>query len=174
MSTIARLLTMAEENGHWPVEWLDAYVAMIPKASGGSRPQDQRPITVLEVVYRIWSKGVVINWGPTLHNAYLGPAAMGFRTQAGTLQAAQMISDVIALQRRRGARLWLASFDVEKCFDTLPWWALFRLLDKVGIPSPVVRAFESFYRQLRRRFRYGDVWHATNGLAQGCPPAPTS
>ena len=36
--------------------------------------------------------------------------------------------------------------------------------------------FESFYRCLRRRFRYGqvdgDFWQATNGLAQGCLAGP--
>ena len=57
MSAVARLLSMVELEGRWPAEWLDAYVAMIPKASGGSRPGDQRPITVLEVLYRLWSKG---------------------------------------------------------------------------------------------------------------------
>ena len=61
MSAVTRLLTLIEESGCWPTEWLDAFVAMIPKAAGGSRPQDQRPITVLEVLYRIWSKGVVMN-----------------------------------------------------------------------------------------------------------------
>ena len=29
------------------------YVALIPKASGGTRPQDQRPIAVLDVLYRL-------------------------------------------------------------------------------------------------------------------------
>ena len=56
---VARLLALVEAAGRWPAEWLQAYVAMIPKASGGSRPRDQRPITVLEVMYRIWSKGTV-------------------------------------------------------------------------------------------------------------------
>ena len=36
--------------------------------------------------------------------------------------------------------------------------------------------FESFYKSLRWRFRIGQVdgagWHATNGLAQGCPASP--
>ena len=157
MSAVSRLLTLVEDDGVWPAEWLDAFVAMIPKAAGGSRPQDQRPITVLDVLYRIWSKGVVLTWGPTLHGQYLGTAAMGFRAESGTLHAAQLLSDVIALRRRQSAPLWLASFDIEKCFDSLPWWALFRILAHTGIPTPVVAAFESFYRHLRRRFRYGQV-----------------
>ena len=75
---------------------------MIPKASGGSRPQDQRPITVLDVLYRLWAKGVVLTWSPTLQGAYLGSAAMGFRAQAGPLHLAQLLSDLMVLQQRRG------------------------------------------------------------------------
>ena len=56
---VARLFTMVEQQGRWPSQWLDAYVVMIPKASGGSHPRDQRPITVLDVLYRVWSKGLV-------------------------------------------------------------------------------------------------------------------
>ena len=50
---------MVEAAGTWPKMWLQAYVVMVPKASGGVRPQDQRPITILPVLYRLWSKGVV-------------------------------------------------------------------------------------------------------------------
>jgi hypothetical protein len=173
---VARLLELVEAAGRWPAEWLQAYVAMIPKASGGSRPRDQRPITVLEVMYRIWSKGVVLEWTPTLHTTFLGTAAFGFRAQSGTLHVAQMLSDLMALQQRRRRQLWLASFDVEKCFDSLPWWAVFGTLRRAGVRPAVVDCFADFYQNVRRRFRYGrvdgGVWRATNGLAQGCPASP--
>ena len=176
MASVARLLTLVEDTGTWPVEWLDAYVAMIPKAAGGSRPRDQRPITVLDVLYRIWSKGIVMEWTPVLQNEFLGPAAMGFRAQSGTLHVVQLLSDIITLQAERHQPLWLMSFDVEKCYDMLPWWALFRVLRRAGVRPAVVQAFQAFYQALRRRFRYGqvdgEVWHAANGLAQGCPASP--
>ena len=176
MTAVARLLTLVEAAGVWPTEWLDAYVAMIPKSSGGTRPRDQRPITVLEVVYRIWSKGVVLEWSPTLQHEFLGQSAMGFRAQSGTLHVAQLLSDLIILQRKRRAQLWLASFDIEKCFDSLPWWAVFNILRRAGVRPEVVNCFAAFYRDLRRRFRYGQVdgavWAARNGLAQGCPASP--
>ena len=78
MCSVARLFSLVEAAGHWPTEWLDAYVTMIPKAAGGSRPRDQRPITVLEVLYRVWAKGVTLSWAPVLQHEYLGPTAMGF------------------------------------------------------------------------------------------------
>jgi hypothetical protein len=176
MATVARFFSLVEESCAWPPEWLDAYVTMIPKASGGSRPRDQRPITVLEVMYRIWSKGVVQEWAPVLHKEFLGPSAMGFRAGAGTLHLAQLLSDLITHQARRRSQLWLASFDVEKCFDSLPWWAVFGTLRKAGVRPNLVQCLEAFYKDLRRRFRYGQVdgtvWHAANGLAQGCPASP--
>ena len=121
---VGRLLSLVEDEGVWPTEWATAYVSMIPKSSGGSRPRDQRPITVLDLVYRIWAKGVVLAWAPVLQQSYLGQAAMGFRAGAGVLHLAQLLSDLMILQKRRGRQLWLASFDVQKCYDSLPWWAI--------------------------------------------------
>jgi hypothetical protein len=175
MDAIARLLNMVEAEGRWPVEWLRAYVVMVPKASGGVRPQDQRPITILPVLYRLWSKGVSMDWAAEVQNVYLGPAAMGFRAQAGTLCVAQLLSDVIAICKRTKKELWLVSFDIEKAYDTIPWWALFKLMRQAGIASTVVNVFEYFSKNLQRCFRYGEVdgiwWQAANSLMQGCPAA---
>ena len=176
MEAIARMLNLIEAEGVWPQEWLDAYIVMIPKASGGSRPRDQRPITVLPVVYRLWAKGVTLEWQPVMQQAYLGQAAMGFRAQAGTMHVAQLLSDIMALCRSRGSELWLISFDIEKCYDSVPWWALFGMMRRTGIADAVVRCFEAYYQHLRRRFCYGQVdgsvWHASNSLMQGCPASP--
>ena len=47
---VADLLRRVEALGELPEELVTAYVAMIPKASGGTLPQDQRPISVLDVI----------------------------------------------------------------------------------------------------------------------------
>ena len=175
-AAVARLLTMVETERRWPSQWLDAYVTMIPKSSGGSRPEDQRPITVLELLYRIWAKGITMEWRMTLQRDYLGDAAMGFRVEAGTTYMVQLLNDLIVLQRRRGGELFLASFDLRKAYDTIPWWAVFGVMRRAGIAAAVVECFEDYARRLRRRFRYGAVdgggWWASNGLPQGCPASP--
>ncbi len=90
MAAVARMLNMVEETGSWPTEWLDTYVSMLPKSTGGTRPRDQRPITVLDVVYRIWSKGIVMVLSPVLQRDFLGQAAMGFCAQSGTSRSASI------------------------------------------------------------------------------------
>ena len=173
---IARLLARVEETATWPQAVAEAFVAMIPKSSGGSRPQDLRPITVLDLVYRIWAKGVVRSWAPVLQGHLLGDAAMGFRSQSTTLHLGQVLADVIEHQRKRKEGLWLVSFDVAKCFPTLPWWAIFRVMRAEGVPGHIVECFQAFYRAPRQHFRYGrakgERWAVWNGLAQGCPASP--
>ena len=85
---------------------------------------------------------------------------------------AQLLSDVIAICKRTKKELWLVSFDIEKAYDTIPWWALFKLMRQAGIASTVVNVFEYFSKNLQRCFRYGEVdgiwWQAANSLMQGC------
>ena len=54
-SGLAILLELVETSGVWPQGLLDAYIAMIPKADGDSTALGQRPLSVLPVVYRLWS-----------------------------------------------------------------------------------------------------------------------
>ncbi len=88
----------------------------------------------------------------------------------------QLFTDLIELQSRRKEELWLASFDIEKCYDTLPWWGLFGMMDAAGIQQSLVACFADFCKRLRRRFRYGQregaPWQAANGAAKGCPASP--
>ena len=88
----------------------------------------------------------------------------------------QLLDDLIGWRSKHKMELWLASFDVEKCYDTLPCWALFGMMRQCGMPLQVVQCFEDFHRRLRRRFRYGQVdgelWQACNGAPQGDPASP--
>ena len=87
---------------------------------------------MLDVLYPVGAKGVILEWQETLHSRYLGAAAAGFRPGSGTLHVAQLLTELMVLQRRRKRvasrvargrvrNIILMSFDIEKCFPTLPW-----------------------------------------------------
>jgi exonuclease III len=79
---MADLLNRVEGGAGWPESVLEAYVAMIPK-EGGTTNRDARPITVLDVLYRVWAKGNAMTWKETVQGKLLGPWAKGFRAQEG-------------------------------------------------------------------------------------------
>ena len=64
LKNVAVMLNMVDAEGTWPDELLQVYVTMIPKAFGGSRRQDQRPITVQDAFCRLWVKGITQCWAP--------------------------------------------------------------------------------------------------------------
>ena len=174
-SAVARLLDFVMKGGEWPQQAMEAYVSLIPKGMGTDVGM-QRPITVLELLYRVFATGVVRAWRPVLHNEHLGDQAMGFRANCGTRHIAQLLSDIVTMGKREGREVWLVKFDVKKCYDSIPWWALFGVMKKSGVSPRVVSCFRRFYEGLFRRFRFGSVdgerWKASNGMAQGCPAAP--
>ena len=113
---------------------------------------------------------------PVLHGDFVGASVLGVRVQAGTCHVAQLLSDLIGLQQRRKRPLWLVTFDLEKCFAALTWWAVFGAMERAGVPAHIVRCFRAFYAGFRQRFRLGQVEgeerQAMNGLAQSCPVSP--
>ena len=161
---------------------MKAYVAMIPKASGGTRPQDQRPITVWDVIYRIWANG--LNSG--LSGADLGSDSSwcvsrlcrhGVSSSIWYSPPRSAVARLDPPSTAAGAGALAGFFfDLEKCFLSLPWWGLFGVSARVGVDAQILQCLRSFYRQLRHRFRYGQVdgseWFMANGLAQGCPASP--
>ena len=52
---LARILSCVEDLGIWLEGLHDAHIAMIPKVDGDATPLEQRPLSVLPVVYRIWA-----------------------------------------------------------------------------------------------------------------------
>ena len=153
-TAVARLLQQVQESGDWPENALNAYVVLIPKGQGTDIKM-QRPITVLELFYRIFAKGTVRTWRRTLMNEYLGEEAMGFRTASGTRHLAQFLSDVVASRTLDGKEVWFAKFDIHKCYDSIPWWALWGVMSEAGMPRKTVRAFRRFYEGLQTPF---SVW----------------
>jgi hypothetical protein len=95
---------------------------------------------------------------------------------AGTLHVAQLLLDLIHLHKQRWQALWLASFDVERCYHSITWWAIFGLLNWVGVPEGVDAMVCKFLSVPSHRFRFGQVdrepWRTANGLLQDCPASP--
>jgi len=70
----------------------------------------------------------------------------------------------------------LVSFDVAKCFDSLPWDVMFDVAEAEGMDKHMLGVARYMYRTSTRRFWYaageGEEFTARNGIAQGCPLSP--
>ena len=171
---LARILTKVEYVGVWPDGLLDADIAMIPKTVGDATHHGQRPLSVLQVVYRIWASarmGQLEDWFRSwvLESVF---CACGCR---GSVEAwytsALDIEEVLTGAADADVHLFVA--DVVKSFDTVDRGILDRVLSSLGLPGSFRHAYFEYHAHVRLRFKLasglGKPWTRDGGIPQRCP-----
>ena len=173
-SGLAILVELVETTGVWPQGLLDAYIAMIPKAYGDSTALDQRPLSVLPVVYRLWAslrlghlRGWVEGWLPRS----VFSLGNGLSSVEAWFSTALDIEEV--LSGTGGDQLHVMVADVIKSFDTVDRSILDCVLGRLGLPDCFRKVYFTIHSQVRLRFKLaaglGEPWCRDGGVPQGCP-----
>ena len=171
---LARILTKVEDTGVWPDGLLDAYIAMIPKTDGDATPLDQRPLSVLSIVYHIWSSarmGQLDGWFRSWVPDSVFSAGGGRGSVEAWYTSSLDIEEVLAGAADSHVHLFVA--DVIKSFDTVDRTILDRVLSSIGLPGWFRHAYFEYHAHVRIRFKLasglGEPWTRDGGIPQGCP-----
>ena len=169
----------SEKAALWPDELHYVRTQLIPKPDtlmGEARPEDLRPIAVISVWIRLWSRWRLCMQHADAHKVH--SALCG--GIPGRSFAPAMLDTLLSLENHFAGGLekppdWFAlTLDASKCFDRiLPTHAL-SLADRWGVESGVLRGLGGFLMQVRRRFSCGGYPDQIdlcplNGLLQGDP-----
>ena len=141
---LATLLNLIELTGRWPDPLVHGRVAFIPKDTGVDSPTaDQfRPITILSAIYRTWAKArhsqLCEQWAPAWQSKY------SYGTKKGSS------ADILALHTcLEAARLQAqdhcvagVSYDMAKCFDSVPTHLAINVMRARGADNSVLRAIQ--------------------------------
>ena len=144
--------THAESTGAWPDQAMQAVISALEKRPNASRVGDYRPITIISLVYRIWSgirsrqclRHLMQFCGTHQHGCLPGRSATNvwFDTQAS-----------IELARRAGVHRTGVISDIIKAFNCIPREPVFALAIALGLPVNIVRAWQGALTRLQRRFK---------------------
>lgn len=160
----------AEQSGHWPVQALVGIITALAKVPGATRVQQFRPITVLSMVYRVWS-------------TFRARQAL---RHLGTLAGPQVIGNLpgktagqvlFTLQRRlEHAQIYTKPLvgmvaDLVKAFNVLPRFPTWMLCHALGLADGLIRAWAGAVIPLKRHFRVrgsvGPPVMGSNGFPEG-------
>ena len=176
---LAQVLYGMAASGTWHPCLRTVVTTLIPKKASVdflTDPAGLRPISVASVVYRAWS-GVVAQRLHAVLECSLPSCSHGFRT--GESAQAAMASTYLRCQNASlsGCHVYLVSYDMHKCFDSLPWRKVRDSLVECGVQPACASALHSLWSGLRRIWklqgRFSDAsFSSTNGLFQGDPSAP--
>eukprot|EP00435_Cladocopium_sp_Y103_P054469 s515_g17.t1 len=161
-----------EKDTKWPKKLTLARVTMLAKPGEDChRPLSVRPITILSVIYRLWSRyrslQVIQHLGSSVPPQIGGIAA---RLSADCLTA--YVCDLLEEAHDHGFHRCGLVLDLKKCFNLIPRSTLALLMDKLKLPYQYTRAHQNMLAGLERLVeiagQVGDTQWSSCGVPEGC------
>jgi hypothetical protein len=147
-------------------------VVYIPKVPQPATPSDYRPLSMLEVLYKIPSRILSARLSRILPTI-IGPHQHGFMAQRGiqepSLLATHLIQDAVHYSKP----LQLVSFDMEKAFDRVGHKIIVQALRAFGVPEIMIMAIQHYtlvgFAYVEVNGRAGILITIKTGSGQGDP-----
>ena len=163
----------AVETGmQWPQRLTLARVAMLAKpGESAHRPLGIRPITILSVLYRLWSRYRSLQVLEFL-GQNIPPQVGGIASKLSADALSAWVGDIIDVAHSSNQHKCGLVIDLQKCFNLVPRWPLKQLLSQLGIPQEYSTAHLAMLANLNRHIeiagQIGDEVPSTCGIPEGC------
>ena len=164
----------------WPSSLQVVRTQMVPKSENAIALDEQRPISVMSVWYRLWSRAALISI-PSETLELLHPhlrGGLGVRTLSDSiltwaLQVEGAINSFPSPSTNDPMALYMVTIDASKCFDRISQQQLLERALKLGLHTHHVSMLAAFHLDLKRVLSYGGLvdeymYHPTIGIPQGC------
>ena len=177
---IGNVLTSAYQqildNGYMPQEWTEGLIYLIPKGDG---PLDDirkwRPITLLNVVYKILAKTIARRVQPLLPQL-IHDSQTGFVQERSIFDNIFLFWEMVAMAEQQQQDLAILFLDFEKAYDRVDWDFMEGTLQRMGFPMQWIRAVAALYRTAHSSLLFagdvGSTFSLSRSVRQGCPLAP--
>eukprot|EP00438_Fugacium_kawagutii_P034154 Skav226362 [mRNA] locus=scaffold290:35852:41140:- [translate_table: standard] len=158
--------------GSFPPHLMRARVIALKKTVDADRAKMTRPITILSLLYRLWSRAttraILLRWSQTFPAAVTG-FLPGRSVQC--FQYAFQHSLEQAQLHSHEPQIGGLTVDLTKAFNLLPRKPCKALLEKLGVPPPLIATWFESLNALRRHWQLGDQLIqgelATTGAPEG-------
>ncbi|KAH7691315.1 hypothetical protein AAVH_40170, partial [Aphelenchoides avenae] len=115
---IAKLFTLCLRTRRIPLKWKESRTVLLHKKGDTEDLKNYRPICLLPVIYKLFTK-VVLNRITEQLDAAQPPEQAGFRSGFSISDHMQTLNQIQERAREKGMRLYLIFIDYEKAFDSI-------------------------------------------------------
>lgn len=152
-----------------PKEWNIGRLNVLPKKGDLSLPKNYRGIMLLENAYKIIAIILHRRLLP-IEESLDHESQSGFRPGRGCMDAVFTVKTAIKKRREHGLETWILFLDLVKAFDRVPRIALWKVLEKYGVPLKLINLLIVLHADFTVKFVIGDVVRTINsivGVKQG-------
>ena len=108
----------------------------------------------------------------TIAETILPESQCGFRKGRGCVDMIFVLRQLVEKTCEHDDTLFILFVDLKKVYDSIPRSALWRVLEKVGVPPTMLQIIRSFHDGMKAEIRVGssstDSIEVKNDLRQGC------
>ena len=173
---LLKIMKSAWEAGSIPSDWKDAVVVPIPKKGNLRDCDNWRGISLLDVVGKVFAR-IIQERLQHIAEGILPESQCGFRRGRGCTDMIYAARQLVEKCCEHDDSLFMLFIDLKKAYDSVPRSALWRVLDKCGVPPTMLSIIQSFHDDMQAEVRVGDTTTeqiaVRNGLRQGCVLAPS-
>ena len=160
-----------QPNQQPPESWLEARISVIFKKGDASLPENYRPIAILALLYKLFSRMLCDRVRAQLESQQSGDQAAyrkGFSTQDHLLT----LTLLLEASSEWNSEVWLGLIDFEKAFDTIEHEPLWKALAQQGVGPHYIDILKKLYRNQSATIVAGGEsrrFSITRGVRQGDP-----
>ena len=142
---LARLYTNCFQTCSVPSAWKNFIMILIHKKGDIADLKNYRPISLLSVIYKLFTKLLTNRISGQLDFNQPREQA-GFRSGFSTTDHIHAINQLVEKSNEYNKPLCMAFIDFEKAFDSVETWAVMQALRNQGIEERYVKLLEDIYR----------------------------
>jgi hypothetical protein len=172
-AAINQLIFNHELASHGMFQWIkERKVIYIPKKPLPTTPGDYRPLSMLEVLYKIPSR-ILARRLTTVLPDIIGEHQHGFMQGKGIQEPSLLATHLIQDSQQTDQPLQLVSLDIEKAFDRISHKVIVQALRAFGVSKLLIQALRHYtlvgYAQVEVNGRRGILITIRTGSGQGDP-----
>ena len=172
-----KMIRQVWEDGTVVRDWKDSLVVPIPKKGDLRHCDNWRGISLLDVVGKILAR-IVKERLEGIAESVLPESQSGFRKGRGCVDMIFIARQLVEKTREHNDTLYMLFVDLKKAYDSVPRQALWKVLEKCGVPPRILSIVRSFHEGMHAEVKVGpaattESFEVRNGLRQGCTLAPT-
>ena len=141
---LAHLFTKCLKKSDVPEDWKNAIMVLLFKKGEKENIKNYRPISLLSVMYKIFTKVLTNRIEGALDSAQPREQA-GFRSGFSTIDHIQVIRQLIERHKEYEMPLCFAFIDFEKAFDSVFTSAVVKALESNGIEKAYINILKKIY-----------------------------
>ena len=176
---LCKIFNKIFELGVFPIQWGIAIVIPLYKSGDRDSCDNYRGISLLSVTSKIYTSIInnrLYNWAEL--NNKINEEQAGFRRHYSTVDHIFTLHSIASncLYGSKRSKLYAAFIDFQKAFDTVNRDKLWKILEKIGVSTKMIKTLKAIYAYVKAIIRQGhektSEIDCPKGVRQGCLLSP--